>query len=100
MGEIQFNCPDCGGKIAVARNDLGFELPCPHCAKTVPVPWEEIEAAAQNRANIAGSPAPPPPGTPEVVESGFAFPAKLPFFKSSRRKLLQQKCDQLMATNK
>ena len=44
----------------MTRNDLGLELACPHCAKVVPVPWEEIAAEAPNRASIAESPTPIP----------------------------------------
>ena len=51
MSKMNFLCPECGGNVAVDRNGLGFELTCPHCAKTIPVPWETIPT------NATGSPA-------------------------------------------
>src|SRR5437867_1088304 len=77
MGEFEFQCPECRGKIAVTRNELGLELACPHCAKVVPVPWEEIAAEAPNRASIAESPTPIPSLISNVVKSEFTFPASV-----------------------
>jgi hypothetical protein len=75
MGEVEFHCPECRGKIAVTRDDLRFELVCPICAKLVSVPWEEIVAEAPNPPSIAESPTTIPPLISHVAKSEFTFPA-------------------------
>src|SRR6266540_3587670 len=60
MSTIIFHCPECTRRVAVATNGLGFDLACPHCGNTVPVPWENLSSEAQGQANPAESPAAPP----------------------------------------
>ena len=45
--------------IAVDGESLGLELACPHCAKTVPVPWEDIAVEEQGQAKAAAPAAAP-----------------------------------------
>src|SRR5438477_9885584 len=60
MSNIKFDCPECRQMIVVDLNGLGFELACPHCAKTVPVPWENITT------DTTQSPKSVSPSTPEI----------------------------------
>jgi uncharacterized Zn finger protein (UPF0148 family) len=60
MSTITFHCPECGRRVTVDTNGLGFDLACPHCTKTVPVPWEILSSEAQSQTNPAESPAAPP----------------------------------------
>lgn len=40
---IQFDCPDCGGKLAVRASAVFKQITCPRCGETVVVPAPQLE---------------------------------------------------------
>ena len=52
--DIKFNCPECGGSIAIEKRGAGLEVGCPHCAKPIVVP------------SISSEP-PQPPASPDSL---------------------------------
>jgi hypothetical protein len=75
MPSLTYNCPGCGGAADVAEDHVGGNVLCPHCS---------VEFFAT------------PPETEQPAVEAPA-PAKVPFFKSSRLKLLRDKLDDLTA---
>jgi hypothetical protein len=76
MGSFTYNCPHCAGPAEVAEEHVGGNVICPHCS--------------QEYLATAPEPLPEPPRLQTE-------PAKVPFFKSSRLKLLDQKLRELTA---
>jgi DNA-directed RNA polymerase subunit RPC12/RpoP len=83
--EYDYTCPNCSKECIVGESLIGQTIKCPFCSKEF----------------FATPPAPPlPPGTSSAsseAQSELTPPRKLPFFKSSRRKLLEAKVDELLA---
>ncbi|MCC7375835.1 MAG: hypothetical protein IT581_14350 [Verrucomicrobiales bacterium] len=75
MSSLTYNCPLCGGAAEVEQQHFGGNVTCPHCA-------QEFFAT------------PPDPSPPRIQE---APKGPVPFFKSSRLKLLQEKLADLTA---
>jgi len=71
MAELAYNCPHCSGAVSVTESLAGHNVICPHCA-------QEFYAT--------------PP-----EQSIEAQPEKVPFFKFSRRKLLEGELNRLTA---
>ncbi|MEW6354717.1 MAG: tetratricopeptide repeat protein [Planctomycetota bacterium] len=70
--EIQFTCPQCGGKVSITPDIQGQAVTCPYCNKIVTAPGEETPeaiAAALAREAAAHPPAPPMPPTPPPAEA-------------------------------
>ncbi len=67
-----YTCPNCSQECAVAESLTGQDVVCPHCSK-------EFFAT-------------PPDNNAQVI-----VPEKLPFFKSGRRKILEQRMEELVA---
>lgn len=42
MSDIQFQCPHCGGSLAVDEAGAGLQVPCPLCAKAIVIPQRVI----------------------------------------------------------
>ncbi len=76
---LQYTCPNCSKPCSIPAGLAGQNVTCPNCASvffaTPPEPAAE----------------PPPPD--------LALPEHLPFFKHGRRKILEQKFDELMAAS-
>jgi hypothetical protein len=66
---IAFDCPECGGRIAGDRKEIGLELICPRCDKMIPVPWEDFEKNPYAEPNPPPAIAPtlPPPNAPKSL---------------------------------
>jgi uncharacterized Zn finger protein (UPF0148 family) len=54
VGDILFECPDCGKSMAIEAAGAGLMVPCASCGKTVQVP---IPDAATPAAPVAAAPA-------------------------------------------
>jgi hypothetical protein len=76
MQNFTYQCPHCAGSSEVAEDFIGQNVVCPHCSMEF----------------LALPPEPPPSGV--AID---AKPGKVPFFKSSRVKLLKAKLDELTA---
>jgi DNA-directed RNA polymerase subunit RPC12/RpoP len=70
--EYSYVCPNCSKECSVPESLTGQNLVCPNCS-------HEFFA------------------TPPEPQSHFSLPGKLPFFKSGRRKILEQKFTELIA---
>lgn len=81
--EYIYTCPGCSHQLAVPVSLIGQNLACPNC---------KVEF-------FATPPDPMPTPAPQGPKSGFTMPAKLPFFKSARQKLLEQKLQDLLSIN-
>lgn len=71
-GPMEYDCPHCSGAAEVAEEHVGGSVLCPHCSG-------EFFATSPTLAE------PTPPPTER---------AKVPFFKSSRLRVLRQKLDE------
>src|SRR5260221_11760589 len=67
-----YTCPNCSQECSVEEQLAGQNVVCPHCS-------QEFFAT-------------PPDGNSEVI-----LPEKLPFFKSGRRKILEERIQDLVA---
>ncbi|MGA2541690.1 MAG: hypothetical protein ABSG78_09085 [Verrucomicrobiota bacterium] len=72
---LQYTCPNCSKPCSVPAGLAGQNVTCPNCASVF----------------FATPPEPPP--------TELALPEHLPFFKHGRRKILEQKFDELMAAS-
>lgn len=75
MSGLAYTCPHCAGETLVASEHAGGKVICPHCSQ------EFFASPPENSL------------APQVT----APPAKVPFFKSSRLKMLQEKLEELTA---
>ena len=82
--EYTYTCPNCSGECTVLESAAGQNVSCPHCSVEFFATSLELEAA---------------PAVVQDTQQAFALPAKLPFFKSGRRKILEQRLEQLMAAS-
>jgi DNA-directed RNA polymerase subunit RPC12/RpoP len=75
--ETQYNyiCPSCSQECVVAESLTGQMVVCPHCS---------LDFFAT-------------PPQPQEIPNRVVLPEKLPFFKSGRRKILQEKFTELIA---
>jgi hypothetical protein len=84
--EYDYTCPNCAKECSVEESLVGQNIICPSCSKEF----------------FATPPAQPLPPEPSFAASepqpDLTPPGKLPFFKSSRRKLLEEKVDEMLAT--
>ena len=81
--EYDYTCPSCSQECSVPESLIGQNLTCPSC---------KVEFFATPPDTLV-------PPEPESPISGFAPPAKLPFLKSGRRKLLEQRFEELFRLN-
>jgi len=65
MAVFRFECPECRKEIRPRVEGLGFDLVCPHCARNVPVPWENFRSEETRRSSKA----------PETVDPLVELPA-------------------------
>jgi DNA-directed RNA polymerase subunit RPC12/RpoP len=81
--QYDYKCPNCSKECFVDESLVGQNMTCPFCSKeffaTPPAPPS------------AGSPPPAPEQAPHLTMFD-----KLPFFKAHRRKLLEEKFDELL----
>ncbi len=59
MGDVSFNCPECGGNLSVDENGAGMTVPCPLCSKRIRIPRPQKTPATP----------PPPPLTAKQKET-------------------------------
>ena len=79
--EYSYTCPSCNNGCLVVESLTGQNVQCPSCSKEFYATPPEQDSS-------------PPTDT---SESNFALPEKLPFFKGGRRKILEQRFEQLLA---
>lgn len=73
--QYTYSCPSCSKECVVSESWTGQNILCPHCSS-------EFFAT---------------PPKPQEARSRVVVPEKLPFFKSGRRKILQQRFTELVA---
>jgi hypothetical protein len=81
--EFNYTCPNCSQECSVVESLTDQNVTCPACSK-------EFFATPPNQQS------------PPILEGGkpaFTLPAKLPFFKSGRRKILEQRLEQMLAAS-
>jgi DNA-directed RNA polymerase subunit RPC12/RpoP len=79
-----YTCPRCSTKCPVGDNEADRKVTCPKCSL-------EFFAAASAAAQ-------PPPLPISQTAQQFVLPAKMPFFKSGRRKILDEKIMEFAST--
>lgn len=83
--EFNYTCPNCSGGCLVPPSMVGHNLVCPHCSSeffaTPPEPQKSTAAT---------------PPLLKSPQSQQVLPKKLPFFKSGRRKILEQRMVELV----
>jgi DNA-directed RNA polymerase subunit RPC12/RpoP len=81
---LQYTCPNCSKECAIPAASAGQNVTCPNCNSeffaTPPEPPQE-----------------PPDAAIEEARPELALPEHLPFFKHGRRKILEQRFDQIIA---
>src|ERR1017187_928256 len=82
--EYTYTCPNCSGECTIFESAVGQNVSCPHCSVEFFATSPELAAA---------------PAEVQDAQQKFALPAKLPFFKSGRRKILEQRLEQLMSVS-
>jgi DNA-directed RNA polymerase subunit RPC12/RpoP len=82
--EISYLCPNCSTECTVPESMVGQNVACPSCSAEF----------------FATPPLPVPVSTAADGQTGFSLPAKLPFFKSGRRRILEQRFEQIVAAGK
>jgi DNA-directed RNA polymerase subunit RPC12/RpoP len=75
--EFTYSCPSCGYESTITESLVGQNVVCPQCSSEFLVTPRET----QQKPNL---------------DAGFILPTKLPFFKSGRIKILEQRFGQLM----
>lgn len=78
--EFTYICPNYSQEFTVSESFVGQNVACPKCSSE----FFATPPETQQNPNLDG---------------GFILPTKLPFFKSGRKKILEQRFDQLMAVN-
>ncbi len=80
--DYTYTCPNCSKDCHVPSSLAGQNVICPTCSKEF----------------FATPPVEQPMPIAQAAQGDFVLPEKLPFFKSGRRKILEQRIDQLLAT--
>lgn len=103
--ELEFECPLCGGRFAIAAQWVGHEVECPHCQRAVQLaveiePAGDVQAPANPLAGIADrSPAPrveaPPPEPP--IEPRQPAPARLAPRTAAERAAIRRRVNLVLA---
>jgi DNA-directed RNA polymerase subunit RPC12/RpoP len=81
--QYDYTCPNCSKECLVDESLVGQNITCPSCSKEF--------FATPPESSSAGS-----PSTPQELAPHLSVLDKLPFFKSHRRKLLEEKLDELL----
>jgi len=82
--EYNYVCPECSNECSVPESLTGQNLICPNHS-------HEFFATPPILLQTASS-----PSLPEGFQNHVTLPEKLPFFKGGRRKILEEKFDELV----
>lgn len=86
--EYEYTCPNCLQHCTVPESLVGRNLTCPGCKKQFfSTPPES-------------PPESPPTPAAQGPQAGFAPPSRLPFFKSARKQILEQRLQELLLINR